>query len=219
MPQISGWLTANGHVGLIVFIAGFVLFAGMGVLPTYAQAALAGFAFGVPMGLAASVLGFTGASLVGYLIVRSVSGDRVEKLIEQNRKAMAVRELLIGAGPSSFSRTLGMVTLLRLPNTPFAWFNLVMASVRVPLVPFMLGTMIGMLPRTALIVTVGHLVQGVLSEAAMESSSSKGLLWAGIKLSILLLLLISEVLARQVDRIFREPPARQADGTSLALNG
>ena len=48
-----------------------------------------------------------------------------------------------------------MVALLRLPpNSPFALTNLVMAAARVPLVTYLTGTALGMLPRTALVVAM-----------------------------------------------------------------
>jgi uncharacterized membrane protein YdjX (TVP38/TMEM64 family) len=81
-----------------------------------------------------------------------VSKDRVEELIEGNPKARAIRDALVGQGPW---RTLLVVALLRLPpNSPFALANLVMATTGVPLPAFLAGTLLGMLPRTAVAVAL-----------------------------------------------------------------
>ena len=47
-----------------IYLVGFIILAGFGCLPTVSQALLAGYAFGVPVGLLLALLGFGGASLV-----------------------------------------------------------------------------------------------------------------------------------------------------------
>ena len=112
---------------------------------------LGGWVFGFTIGFPAALIGFTGASLLGYAVSRLVSRDRVEQVIAENLKATAVRNALVGRG---FWHTLGVVTLLRVPpNSPFAITNLVMAASGVRLLPYTLGTMLGMAPRTALVVS------------------------------------------------------------------
>jgi uncharacterized membrane protein YdjX (TVP38/TMEM64 family) len=147
---LSDWLLDRGEMGMVIYIVVFIIAGGCGLLPTYAQAILGGWVFGVTAGLPAALLGFTGAALLGYAIARTVSQDRVEQTIAENRKALAVRNALVG---KSFARTLLIVTLLRVPpNSPFALTNLVMASAGVAIVPYVIGTMFGMLPRTAVAV-------------------------------------------------------------------
>lgn len=149
---ISDWLTARETAGVIIYVAVFIVAAGFGLLPTYAQAILGGWVFGVAIGVPAALMGFTGAALIGYGIARSVSRDRVERTIEENPRARVIHQALVG---KSFVRTLLIVTLLRMPpNSPFALTNLVMASAGVAIVPYVIGTMVGMLPRTALAVAL-----------------------------------------------------------------
>jgi uncharacterized membrane protein YdjX (TVP38/TMEM64 family) len=157
-----------------IYAAAFALCTGLALLPTYAQSGLAGYTFGLVHGSAASIAGFVGGSLIGYAIARRVSGERVVRLAEENPKFAAIRRALVGedAGspeggrggsdrPHHFWRTLGLVALLRVPpNSPFALMNLAMASLRVPKWPFVIGTAIGMAPRTILAAAVGSWIAG-----------------------------------------------------------
>lgn len=144
--SISDFLVAHGTLGLLLYIVIFIFSAGFGALPTYSQAILAGWAFGPVTGFLAAWVGFIGASLIGFYVARVVSRDRVEHLIERNPKAEAIRRALVGHG---FARTTVIVTLLRIPpNSPFALTNLVMSATGVARVPFLIGTALGMAPRT-----------------------------------------------------------------------
>jgi uncharacterized membrane protein YdjX (TVP38/TMEM64 family) len=147
---VSEWLLYHRPIGLVVYTVVFVLGAGLGFLPTYAQSILGGWVFGLAAGLPAALAGFTGGGALGYAVARRVSKDRVLERIEGNERARAIRDALVGRGPW---RTFLVVTLLRLPpNSPFALTNLVMAATGVPLPTFLAGTFVGMLPRTAVAV-------------------------------------------------------------------
>jgi len=143
---ISEWLRDHQGSGVFLYAVIFMFSAGFGALPTYSQALLGGWAFGPVTGFLAAWAGFVGASMIGYTVARTVARRRVEKLIEENRKAKAVRDALIGHGPL---RTTAIVTLIRIPpNSPFALTNLATAASGVRLVPFVIGTALGMAPRT-----------------------------------------------------------------------
>jgi uncharacterized membrane protein YdjX (TVP38/TMEM64 family) len=147
IEHASQWLQTHGQAqALAVYISIFIISAGVGLLPTYAQSILAGWVFGY-IGIPAALAGFGGASLIGYAIARFVSRNRVEKVINENIKARAVRDALIRSG---FWKSLLIVTLVRLPpNSPFALTNGILAASGVRLLPYFLGTVIGMSPRTA----------------------------------------------------------------------
>ncbi len=142
-PPSTGWL---------MYVLIFMLSAGVGFLPTYGQSVLGGWVFGFAKGFPGAMLGFVGGSIIGYAIAGRVSKHKVEEMIKSNPKARAVRDALVGHG---FWRTTGIVTLLRLPpNSPFALSNLVMSSAGVKFVPYVIGTAIGMAPRTAIAVFI-----------------------------------------------------------------
>lgn len=144
--DISDWLQTHQAMGVVLYALIFMFSAGFGALPTYSQALLGGWAFGPVVGFLAAWAGFIGASMVGYTIARTVSRRRVERMIEDNAKAKAVRDALIGHG---LVRTTAIVALIRVPpNSPFALTNLAMAASGVRLMPYIIGTALGMAPRT-----------------------------------------------------------------------
>jgi len=143
-------LKSLGHWGFLVYMLIFMVTSGLGILPTFAQAVLGGWVFGLPLGLLGALAGFTGGSLIGYGLSRVVAQDRIEELIKNHPRASVVHDALIGRG---FWSTTGIVTLLRIPpNSPFALTNLVMASCKVAIAPYIIGVVVGMTPRTALFV-------------------------------------------------------------------
>lgn len=148
LGPFSEWLREDQTVGIIAFTGLFILAAGSGLLPTYAQAILGGWAFGFRNGFIASIIGFVGGALVGWGIARLVAGRGVELWLDSKPKARIVREALVEEG---FWRTLLVVTLLRVPpNSPFALSNLAMSASGAKIGPYLLGTAIGMMPRTAI---------------------------------------------------------------------
>ncbi|MBC7835098.1 MAG: TVP38/TMEM64 family protein [Phycisphaerales bacterium] len=150
--ELSDLLRAQGEGGVLIYSLAFIISAGLGLLPTYSQSILGGWVFGFALGFPAALLGFVGGSLIGYVIAKTVSRHRVQDLIEENAKARAMRNALIGHG---FWRTLGLIILIRVPpNSPFALTNLVLASCGVKPLPYVVGTAIGMVPRTAIAVAM-----------------------------------------------------------------
>lgn len=154
LGAISAWLRGLGPAGWFIYTAIFLVMSGLGLLPTTAQAILGGWVFGPWKGLAAALLAFGGAAATGFLVTHTIAGDRIRKLLESREEARAIRDALIGRG---FWRTTGVIALLRIPpQSPFAFTNLVMVGCGAPLVPFILGTILGLLPRTALIMFAAH---------------------------------------------------------------
>jgi len=175
--EVGAWLNSHGSLGVAFYIVGFAFFAGVALLPTYSSAILGGWAFGFAVGLPAALAGFLGGSLIGYAVARPASAERVNKLIDEKPQWKAVRDALMGG---SKGKTLLIVTLLRLPpNSPFALTNLVLASVRTPLWIYVVGTLIGMTPRTALVLYIASQVQGKMADEA-----AKGKPWWWIAVGI-----------------------------------
>ncbi len=154
--------------GLIIAVSLYaVIFgvtAGLGLLPTYAQAFLGGWIFGSVVGTIGAMAGILLGATLGYVVSRLVSGRRVEAIIQRRPAVAAVRDALVDAG---VLRSAGIVALLRLsPNSPFALSNLVLGGSRAGGVSMFLGTLVGMLPRTALAVVLA---------AAANTEGTRGL--------------------------------------------
>lgn len=153
MPWLSEWLKTQEYWGLVFYVTGFALLAGLALLPTYAQAIVGGFVFGRLLGAPAAICGYMGASIIGYVIARYASGDRIVHIIDEKPKWKKVYDALIRSG---WLRALAIVTLLRVPpNSPFAITNLVMAGTQVRPWIYVVGTLIGLAPRTVVAVHIG----------------------------------------------------------------
>ncbi len=202
--------SAQLMMGMSIYLAGFVILAGFGCLPTVSQALLAGYAFGVPMGTLLALLGFGGASLVGYEVVSKVARSRVEQEIANKPKAKMLRDALLRA---STGRALLIVTLVRIsPSSPFALTNLLFASLGVRRGVFFFGTILGMFPRTLAAVMIGQSFTGWNGGI----DKPRWLIVAGIVAIVVLLVVISKVSASVLLRMTRESgdgdelPARSA---------
>ncbi|MDX9911672.1 MAG: VTT domain-containing protein [Phycisphaerales bacterium] len=197
--NITGpWLRSHEVAGWLLYVVCFVVLAGLALLPTYAQAVLGGWAFGFAWGFPGALLGFVGGSLVGYFVARRASGDRVMNVVHEHPKWSAVRDALVGQG---FWKTLGIVTLLRLPpNSPFALTNLVMASVQVKLPAFVLGTLIGMAPRTAGAVYVASLIQGELTSDTAKAARPGWFIPVTIASTVVVLIIVGSIANRALKK-------------------
>lgn len=203
---VSDWLNHDLAIGLVIYTIVFVIAGGCGFLPTYAQAIVGGWVFGLAAGLPAALLGFTGAALLGYAIARTVSRDKVEQMIHENRKARIVRHSLVGCGRW---RTFAVVTLLRFPpNSPFALTNLAMASTGVAIMPYVFGTMIGMLPRTAVAVVFAATASREardIQEFVMDGPGPYVFI-GGVVIMLIVLGILSMIANRALERIRHGQP-------------
>lgn len=202
MGSVSEWLRSHAGAGVAIYAGAFVVLAGLALLPTYAQAALGGYAFGWQMGLPAALVGFVGGAWLGFEIARRASGERVERVVAEKPKWQAIRDALVrDRGEGSFWKTTGMVALLRCPpNSPFALTNLVMASVKVPRGPFLLGTLIGMTPRTAAAVAIGSTFEAFTRES-LNQGTPKWLWAAGLGVTLVVVAVVAVIADRAVRRI------------------
>ena len=111
----------------------------------------AGVLFGAAWGLALTITGTALAALAAYGLVRWVGGPLVAR--HEHRPGFAwVRARLDRSG------LLAMVSLRLLPMVPFSVLNYAAGVARVRLVPYLLGTVLGVLPGTIAIVVLGDAV-------------------------------------------------------------
>jgi len=203
IQSVSGWLRSTS-TGPIVYAAAFMPLGGLNLLPTYVFSALGGWAFGFWTGLIAAMTGIVLAALLAYAVGRKAAGERVVTLLKENVKWRAVYNALLGGG---FWRTLFIVTLLRFPpNSPFAISNLVLSAAKTNLPAYLLATIFGMLPRTALVVWIGAHVSG----DEFKLSDQKWLFWVGIVCAVIVIGVIGKIAQAAVQRALASLPAEVA---------
>jgi uncharacterized membrane protein YdjX (TVP38/TMEM64 family) len=194
---IAAYLQQDTTRGLLIYTSAFAVLAGLALLPTYAQAIIGGYIFG-PAAIPAALLGFVGGSMIGYEIGRRASGDRIEGILKERPAWAAVRDAMVGRG---FWPTLGIVTLVRLPpNSPFAMTNLVLSSSGVKRLPYVLGTLIGMTPRTALAVFLGKGLDHLTRES-VQGAVPKPVVIGGIVAMLIVLGILGHIAKKAMARV------------------
>ena len=201
LDHVGNWLKSHQDTGPFIYLAGFALLSGLALLPTYAQAILGGWAFGFAIGFPAALAGLVGGSTIAYIIARRTSGQRVTDLIREYPRLRVVYDTLIG---SSFWRALLLVFLLRLPpNAPFAATNLLLAVTRVPPVAYTIGTLMGLAPRTAIVIYVASR----LSKLDVSEGLPWGFMIAGVLVSLGVLAIIGMLANRAIKQMTLAQPA------------
>lgn len=199
----SEWLRHDHGSGLAIFITVFMLAAGLGLLPTYSQAILGGWAFGFTTGYLGSLVGFVGGALLGRAIAKLCAGHAIEQWLDSKPKARIIRRAFVECG---FWRSLLIVTLIRL-NSPFSLTNLAMTASGVRLAPYLLGTAIGLSPRTALACWLA--AQGAAQAKDFQSLvEDKGWMTLGVGIALLVVGfgVIGLIGKKALDRAMRSSP-------------
>ncbi|GAB4386499.1 MAG: hypothetical protein Kow0022_15700 [Phycisphaerales bacterium] len=202
--EIAGWFRSLDEqgVGLAAYVACFAVGAGLGLLPTWIQAVMGGFVFGLGRGFAAAEAGFVLAALLAFAVSRTVARERVEREIRSHPKARVVRDALVGR---SYAGTLGVVTLVRL-NSPFALTNLVLAATGVPLLVYVAGTAVGLGVRTFIAVHIGSQLTSL-----SDAHKPKWLVYTSIAVAVILIVVIGHIAQRAMNRL--------ADGRGAGEDG
>jgi len=204
--EVADWLQDQGPLeGGAIYVIAFTLAAGLGLLPTWVQAVIGGYAFGLWFGFGAAWAGFTGAALLGFFVTKLVAGRRVEREIESHAKARAVRDALVGAG---WLKTTGIVAIVRAPfNSPFSLMNLTLCATETPLSAYMVGTVVGMAPRTLVYAWLGAQIED------FDSYSSP--MWmkiVGIASVIVVAMIVGKIATKALEKV----TSNQGEGSPSA---
>lgn len=150
----------------------------------------AGYAFGVVVGTltvsVGSVLGATGAFLVGRYAAR----DFVGGLAEKNPRFGAIDRAVAGSGWK-------IVLLTRLsPLFPFNVINYLYGATQVSLRDYVLASWIGMLPGTVLYVYLGAVAGSLTKLFAGElegGAAQQTLLWVGLAATVVVTVFVTRI--------------------------
>jgi uncharacterized membrane protein YdjX (TVP38/TMEM64 family) len=203
--SVAPWLQSHKGLGLFIYVTGFALSAALSLLPTYASSILGGWTFGFWVGWPAAMFAFTAATIIAWVVNTNVAGDRVLRIIEEHPKWEAVRKALIGSG---FWKSFWILTLARVPPTsPFALMNFVVSTTKAPLLAYLLATVVGMAPRTAVAVwAAAH-----ASTLNFKDTTDTWMYVLGLVVTIVVIAVIGHVANKAIHAATREREAEPSN--------
>lgn len=201
---IGHWLRENWEIGTLVFLAATLFFCGLALLPTNVIGIVSGWAFGFEVGLLVLISGVIGASVISFIINSRLSGVRLLVMLKRHPRSAAIYQSLL---QEDLKKTMLIVTLLRMSVAmPFAFTNFLLAASRVPLSAYIVGTALGMLPRSASMAFVGS----GLAELDLENTRETYIFIIGAIASIVSIIVIAIMSRKALERLTRPEPT--ADG-------
>ncbi len=129
----------------------------------------AGLLFGSVVGLALTLLATVLAALLAFWLVRVTGGRLVERYARGGAVEWVRRRL-------DHHGTLAVASLRLVPMVPFSVLNYLAGLSAVRFVPYVVGTVVGILPGTMAIVVLGDAVTGEPSPALIAVSAVCGLI-------------------------------------------
>lgn len=207
---LEHWINSFGAAAFLVVGLLFALTSGSALLPTYALSIACGVYLGFLNGSFAAIIGVILGASLGYLWGAMLARKRVMAQIERHPRAALIRHAIVDR---TLPQEVMAVALVRVPpNSPFALTNLAMSATRVRLLPYMLGTALGMAPRTIFAVWLGHQA-GEIQKA--KSAGGKWIAIGGIAVAIIVFFIIYRVFSGWVKQELnrRVPPAKPAPQT------
>ncbi|CAH9113957.1 unnamed protein product [Cuscuta epithymum] len=176
LNQLSVFIEDHGPAGYALFV---VFYAALEILaiPAIPLTLTAGLLFGSVTGTIIVSISGTMAASVSFLIARYFARDRILKLVEGNKKFLAIDNAI---GENGFK----VVTLLRLsPLLPFSLGNYLYGLTSVKFVPYVLGSWLGMLPGTWAYVSAAALGRAIVQDGSeIALGGGKGVLTLGLGL-------------------------------------
>jgi uncharacterized membrane protein YdjX (TVP38/TMEM64 family) len=164
--HVRGFIESSGAWAPVLFV---LLQAVVTItpLPRTVFTVAAGVLFGSIAGLILTITATTLAAAAALLLVRLVGGGFVER--HAHRPGVAwVRSRLDHSG------LLAVVSLRLIPAVPFAVMNYAAGLAGVRLLPFVVGTVLGVLPGTVSVVVLGDAVSSGNAHPAMFAVSLAG---------------------------------------------
>jgi uncharacterized membrane protein YdjX (TVP38/TMEM64 family) len=199
------WIEAHRTLAWIVYLVTYII-ATVLVVPVSILMLAAGYLFGLPLGVVlasvGTVLGASGALLVGRFFVREWVAKRIADLPRFRALDQATRH-------EGFL----IVFLTRLsPLFPFSLINYGLALTSVRFRDYFFASWLGMLPITILYTYVGSVAKNLteLTSGGLQSGAfSRTLILAGLAASVVLTILITRTATRTLSQHLAREPAEQ----------
>lgn len=172
-----------------------MLLCGLSLVPTNVIGLVGGWSFGFPVGLAILMAAIVGAAVLSFRIHSQISGRKLPDVVSRHAKADAIYRALLR---EDYWRTTFIIFLLRVSVImPFAFTNFLLASARVPLGAYIIGTFAGMLPRSAAMVFTG----AGLSVLDPQNSRDMVAISLGIVATMVSVVVLARLSRRALDKI------------------
>ncbi|MFV0387384.1 MAG: TVP38/TMEM64 family protein [Pyrinomonadaceae bacterium] len=200
--NVSPWLAAHKTLGIPIFIACVSVFSGVAILPTSIVALSSGWSFGFLFGLLTMLLSIAGAVTFSFFLARRLGGKQFESFYEKKPKLNAIHQAILFGKPL---KVIFIVMLLRLsPAMPFAMTNFMLAASGISLGSFLLGTLLGYLPRMAAMVFVG----ASLTQIDVNNLDKSWLVLLGIVATLLVIVVIALISKKALNNLTVTIPNR-----------
>lgn len=115
---------------------------------------------GTTMGLPCALAGSLAAGLVAYAAGHYFGAERLQRLEAGKLERLSARLRRGGI--------LGITMLRLLPIAPYTVVNLMAGAARVGVVPFSVGTLLGLLPGNLLVTAFGHQLRSMIREPSVS---------------------------------------------------
>lgn len=193
-PFLAVAMRGTGLLGATYFAIAYALLGGIAIAPTYTTSMIAGWAFGVRLGMATMVAGTMGGAFICYLGARRFAKERVMESFHDHERLDTVRRALL---EDSVPKTLWIIFLLRLsPILPFGTTNILLATSGVRLPIYLVGTLVGMIPRIGAI----FFAAAGANQLDFKRQQSWWILAAGIAATVVCIAAMAMIGKRALDR-------------------
>ena len=147
------WVISMGALGVAAFVALYVVITVV-LGPASGLTLMAGLAYGI-WGFPLVIISATLAAAVAFLLGRYVAHERVNRWIADKPRMLALNRAVSDEG----WRVVGLMRLS--PIIPYGLQNYLFSVTHIGFVPFVVATLVGIMPATALFVYIGSLGQDI----------------------------------------------------------
>ena len=190
-----------GWIGPILFTLLYVVTT-VALLPGAALTLIAGFLYGPVYGLALASPASVIAATAAFALSRSVFRHRIERRIQNHPFLKNMNRAVERSG-------FKLMMLLRLsPLIPFVLLNYSLGLTRVRLRDYVLASIIGMFPATAMytyIGSVGYSIAQLLSGQREASTGESIMYWAGLVATVAIAVFLTRMARQALEAITEEP--------------
>jgi len=145
------WVVSQGMVGVLVFVVTYIIVTVV-LGPASGLTLMAGLAYGA-WGFPLVIISATAGASVAFILGRYLAHERVARWILTRPRLLALSQAVSEEGWR-------VVALLRLsPIIPYGLQNYLFSVTNIGFLPYVLATIIGIMPATALFVYIGSLGQ------------------------------------------------------------